>query len=71
MSSLEYTHDDPFGGKKIVTPQGLHVSVIVMRDQGAKIFYAALAAMEPMIGYIRKAHDNGYPWRIATTASLL
>lgn len=59
MYSVEYTHDDPFGGKKFVTPQGQHVSVTVMRDQGAKVSYAALAAMEPMIGYIRKVHDNG------------
>jgi hypothetical protein len=59
MYSIEYTHDDPFGGKKIVTPTGQHVSVTVMRDQGAKVSYAALGAMEPMIGYIRKVHDNG------------
>lgn len=59
MYSIEYTHDDPFGGKKVVTPTGQHVSVTVMRDQGAKVSYAALGAMEPMIGYIRKVHDNG------------
>lgn len=59
MYSIEYTDHDPFGGTKVVTPPGQHVSVTVMRDRGAKVTYAELAAMEPMIGFIRKVHDNG------------
>ena len=30
-----------------------------MRNRGAKVTYAELAAMEPMIGFIRKVHDHG------------
>lgn len=59
MYSIEFTRDDPYGGKKIVTPQGQHVSVTVMRERGAKVTYSELAAIEPMIGYIRKVQDNG------------
>ena len=59
MYSIEKTHDDPFGGRKVITPQGQHVSVTVMRNRGAKVTYAELAAMDPMIGFIRKVHDNG------------
>lgn len=59
MYSIEYTNHDPFGGTKVVTPRGQHVSVAVMRERGAKVTYAELAAEEPMIGFIRKVHDNG------------
>lgn len=59
MYSVEYTQNDPFGGTKVVTPQGQRVSVTVMRHRGAKVTYAELAAMEPMVGFIRKVHDNG------------
>ena len=59
MYSIEYTNHDPFGGTKIVTPQGQRVSVTVMRERGAKVTFAELAATEPLIGLIRKSHDNG------------
>lgn len=59
MYSIEHSVNDPFGGNKVVTPQGQHVSVTVMRERGAKVTYADLAAKEPLVGYIRKSHDNG------------
>lgn len=59
MYSTEYTKNDPYGGAKVVTPQGQRVSVTAMRNRGAKVTYADLAAMDPMVGYIRKVHDNG------------
>jgi len=59
MYSIELTHNDPFAGPKIVTPQGQHVSVTVLRDRGAKVTHRDLVAGEPMIGFIRRVHDNG------------
>lgn len=59
MYSLAFTQHCPFGGEKVITPQGQRVSVTSMRVRGAKVTYTALARGEPMIGYIRKVHDNG------------
>ena len=59
MYSIEFTQNDPFGGPKIVTPQGQHVSVTVLRDRGAKVTHRELVTADPMIGFIRRVHDNG------------
>jgi len=59
MYSIEYTIHDPFGGTKTVTPVGQHVSIVLMRDFGAKITNGQLAKAEPLIGYVRKVHDDG------------
>lgn len=59
MYSITYSDNDPLGGPRVVTPQGQRVSVAVMRDRGAKVTYAELASQDPMIGDIRRVHDNG------------
>lgn len=59
MHSITFTNSDPFAGPKVVTPQGQHVSVTVLRNRGAKEIHRGLAEGEPMIGLIRKVHDNG------------
>lgn len=59
MHSPGRTDDDPICGREIIAPQGQRVSITVMRNRGAKVTYAELAAMEPMIGFIRKVHDHG------------
>jgi hypothetical protein len=59
MYSIEFTQNDPFGGPKIVTPQGQHVSVTVLRDRGAKVTHREIVTADPMIGFIRRVHDNG------------
>lgn len=47
------------GCPKIETPSGQRVAVIVLRERGFKLSYAQLAAVEPIIGYIRRI--DGHP----------
>jgi len=59
MYSIEQTVHDPFGGTKTIVPQGQFVSVLPLRNFGAKVTNAELATSEPLNGYIRKVHDDG------------
>lgn len=59
MYSIEYSYDDPFAGPKTVTPKGMRVAVSVLRSFGAKVTCAELGRTQPIVGFIRKVHDNG------------